>query len=318
MANYKDIKGTTVQVQSGTQPTTYPQAEGELYYNASNGDYEFLGLGAGAWSSGGNLNTARRYFAGVGSSTAGLVFGGSSPPTVAITESYNGTTWAEVGDLNAAQNAHASAGTTTSGMSALGAQSPGANVEDWNGSAWSSNPHSANSPRQFPGGDGASNNSALMVGGEPSPNGALTEIYDGSSWTESGDLNTARNQLAGTGTTTAFIAMGGNTGADAETFNGSAWTAVTDMNTGRGFLSASGTSTLALGFAGDPDRAITESWDGSSWTEVADLATGREAGAGSNITGNTSAFLASGYTTTLVATTEEWSFSHSVKTVTTS
>ena len=56
MANYKDIKGTTVQVQSGTQPTTYPQAAGELYYNSSNGDYEFLGPGAGTWSSGGTAN----------------------------------------------------------------------------------------------------------------------------------------------------------------------------------------------------------------------------------------------------------------------
>ena len=59
MANYKDIKGTTVQVQSATQPTTYPQAEGELYYNASNGDYEFLGLGTGTWATGGTYNTAR-------------------------------------------------------------------------------------------------------------------------------------------------------------------------------------------------------------------------------------------------------------------
>ena len=264
---------------------------------------------AGTWSSGGSVNTARRYGAGIGSSTAGLIFGGSSPsPVVANTEQYNGTAWTEVNDLNAAQNAQASAGTLTSGMSALGAQSPGANVEDWNGTVWTANPHSLNSARQFPGGDGASNDSALMVGGEPAPNGALTEIYNGSSWTESGDLNTARNQLAAAGTVTALIAMGGNTGADAETFNGSAWTAVTDMNSGSGGISGSGTSTLALAFAGDPDVANTESWNGSAWTEVNDLSTGREFGASSNITGNTTAFLASGYTTTLVSNTEEWAF----------
>ena len=263
----------------------------------------------GSWSSGGSVNTARRYGAGIGSSTAGLIFGGSSPsPVVANTEQYNGTAWTEVNDLNAAQNAQASAGTLTSGMSALGAQSPGANVEDWNGSTWSANPHSLNSARQFPGGDGASNDSAIMVGGEPSPNGALTEIYNGSSWTESGDLNTARNQLAAAGTVTALIAMGGNTGADAETFNGSTWTAVTDMNSGSGGISGSGTSTLALAFAGDPDVANTESWNGSAWTEVNDLSTGREFGASSNITGNTTAFLASGHTTTLVSNTEEWAF----------
>ena len=285
MANYKDIKGFTIQ-STDTDPVQ----------------------NVGTWSSGGSLTTPRRYFAGIGSTTAGLVFGGSSPPTVAITESYNGSTWSEVSDLNAAQNAQASAGTTTSGMSAAGAQSPGANVEDWNGASWATNPHSLSSPRQFLAGDGASNNSALMVGGEPSPNGALTEVYDGSTWAEKGDLNTARNQLAGAGTVTAFLAVGGNTGADAEEFNGTGWTVKSDMNTGRGFLCASGTSTLTLAFAGDPDVAKTESWNGSAWTEVNDLSTGREAGASSNITGNTSALMVSGYTTTLVANTEEWAY----------
>ena len=285
MATLKQIKGTAIQFLD-EDPVVY----------------------AGSWSSGGSVNTARQYGAGIGSSTAGLIFGGSSPPVVANTEQYNGTAWTEVNDLNAAQNAQGSAGTLTSGMSALGAQSPGANVEDWNGSTWSANPHSLNSARQFSGGDGASNDSAIMVGGEPSPNGALTEIYNGSSWTESGDLNTARNQLAAAGTVTALIAMGGNTGADAETFNGSTWTAVTDMNSGSGGISGSGTSTLALAFAGDPDVANTESWNGSAWTEVNDLSTGREFGASSNITGNTTAFLASGNTTTLVSNTEEFSF----------
>jgi len=285
MATLKEIKGTAIQ-----------------FLDADPVEY------VGSWSSGGSVNTARQYGAGIGSSTAGLIFGGSSPPVVANTEQYNGTAWTEVNDLNAAQNAQGSAGTLTSGMSALGAQAPGANVEDWNGTVWAANPHSLNSARQFPGGDGASNDAAIMVGGEPAPNGALTEIYNGSSWTESGDLNTARNQLAAAGTVTALIAMGGNTGADAETFNGSTWTAVTDMNSGRGGLSGSGTSTLALAFAGNPDVASTESWNGSAWTEVNDLSTGREFGASSNITGNTTAFLASGNTTTLVSNTEEWSF----------
>jgi hypothetical protein len=245
------------------------------------------------------------------------MFGGTPPPAgasvTAITESYNGTAWTEVADLNAAQNAQGSAGTLTSGMSALGAQSPGSNVEDWNGSAWSTNPHSLNSARQFPGGDGPSNDSAIMVGGEPAPNGALTEIYNGSSWTESGDLNTARNQLAAAGTTTALIAMGGNTGSDAETFNGSAWTAVSDMNTGRQGLGGSGNSTAALAFAGGSPTAIgnSEAWNGSAWTEVNDLSSARRFFASSNIvTGNTSAYAVSGLQSppANLTTMEIWSF----------
>jgi len=318
MANYKDIKGTTVQVQSGTQPTTYPQAAGELYYNSSNGDYEFLGPGAGAWSSGGNLNTNRRYASGLGSVTAGLVFGGANPGTIDNTESYNGTAWTEENDLNAGQVAMASAGTSTSGMSALGATSPNTRVEDWNGTSWSSNPHSLNAGRQFPGGDGPSNDSALMVGGEPSPNGALTEIYDGSSWTEVGDLNTGRNQLAASGTTTALIAVGGYQKDETELWNGTAWTEVSDLNTGRGGMNSSGSSTAALAFGGDPVTAKTEEWNGSAWTETNDLATARKFGASSNITGATSAFLASGEEPSIGTATEEWTISHSVKTVTTS
>ena len=49
-------------------------------------------------------------------------------------------------------------------MSVGGAQSPGANVEDWNGSSWATNPHSINSARQFLAGDGPSNDSVLVVG----------------------------------------------------------------------------------------------------------------------------------------------------------
>jgi hypothetical protein len=38
-----------------------------------------------------------------------------------------------------------------------------------------------------------------------------TEEYDGSAWTAGGNLNTARNNLAGAGTQTAGLAFGGNT-----------------------------------------------------------------------------------------------------------
>jgi hypothetical protein len=38
---------------------------------------------------------------------------------------------------------------------------------------------------------------------------ALTEIWNGTSWTEVNDLNTARDELGGCGTTTAALAIGG-------------------------------------------------------------------------------------------------------------
>ncbi len=40
-------------------------------------------------------------------------------------------------------------------------------------------------------------------------------------------------------------------------------------------------NTSALGFGGGGAVAVTEQWDGSAWTEVSDLNTGREALSGS-------------------------------------
>ena len=62
MAKYKGIGGTTVQTRSGTEEYTYPSgAEGSIYYNSSNGKFEFVGIAAGTWASGGNLNQARKH-----------------------------------------------------------------------------------------------------------------------------------------------------------------------------------------------------------------------------------------------------------------
>jgi hypothetical protein len=298
---------------------------GQMYYNSSSGSFKTIkdgGASIGTWASGGNVNTSRRYLAGVGSKTAGLIFGGGEPPTSAKTESYNGTSWSEVNDLNTARIAMGSAGTSTSGLTALGSPTPAATVEDWNGTSWSVNPHNLNQARQFPGGDGPSNDSAIIIGGEPSPSSALTEIYNGSSWTEVADLNDARNQLAAVGTTTAALAVGGSpNNQSAELWNGSAWTEVADLANGGPGSGASGDSALAIAFAGqNPVIATNEAWDGTSWTEVGDLANARNFFGSSNNSGNTSAFAATGENdSTLINNTEEWTAADfEIKTVTTS
>ena len=47
------------------------------------------------WTEGNNLNTARRLQRERGSTTAGLVVGGLSPPggVITATETYDGTSW---------------------------------------------------------------------------------------------------------------------------------------------------------------------------------------------------------------------------------
>ena len=58
-----------------------------------------------------------------------------------------------------------------------------------------------NTARNNMGSAGADNTSALVFGGAPpgNPAPALTEFYNGSSWTEVNDLNTGRFGLAGDG-----------------------------------------------------------------------------------------------------------------------
>ena len=66
--------------------------------------------------------------------------------------------------------------------------------------------------------------SSRIFGGNP--NKAETEEYDGTSWTESGDLNTARRALTGFGLQTAAIVVAGYNGAvksNVEEYNGASW-----------------------------------------------------------------------------------------------
>ena len=71
-----------------------------------------------------------------------------------------------------------------------------------------------NTARNELAGAGASNSSALAFAGETSPGVvAVTEDWNGVSWQETADLSTARDQLAGNGTSSSALASGGNTGS---------------------------------------------------------------------------------------------------------
>jgi hypothetical protein len=133
------------------------------------------------------------------------------------------------------------------------------------------------------GGDGASGglsvNDIIVTGGNPGAGYvANTETYNGTSWTEVNDLNTARGEFKGAvaSTTSSFLVFGGAippvTGVT-ESWNGTNWTEVNDLNTARETIGGAGTQTAALGFGGEAPAATgaTESWNGTSWTEVNDL-----------------------------------------------
>ena len=158
---------------------------------------------------------------------------------------------------------------------------------------------------------------ALGFAGFEPPTSAKAEKWNGTSWTEVGDLNTARRAGAGAGTNTSALAFSGGPPnvAVTESWDGSSWTEVGDLNTAREGPGGGGESnTSALCFAGyaGGNSATTEEFDGSSWTEVADLSVARYSVAG---TGTQSDSLCIGGTGDTNAT-EEWTKAQNVKTIT--
>ena len=128
---------------------------------------------------------------------------------------------------------------------------------------------------------------ALFSGGNPGAGAGVnkTEEYNGSGWSNGGNLNTARVGSAACGTATAAVHAGGedpsgpSITANAETYDGSSWTEGPDLNTARGDSpGGAGTSTATLAFGGDSGSlsATAETFDGSSWTEGPDLNTARD------------------------------------------
>ena len=113
---------------------------------------------------------------------------------------------------------------------------------------------------------------SIVAGGDPAPNLALAESYNGTSWTEVNDLNTGRYWLAGSGTSTAGLFVGGDspTKANVETWNGTSWTEDSDMSTARGKLAGAGTQPSSLAFGGEspgtPFMANTEEFTKPSFT----------------------------------------------------
>jgi hypothetical protein len=94
-----------------------------------------------------------------------------------------------------------------------------------------------------------------------------TEEYNGSTWTSSGSLGTARFGLAGAGTQTAGLGFGGSGPTDAtEEYDGSTWTtSPASLATARVSLGGAGTQTAGLAFGGSNPGATgaTEEWNGA-------------------------------------------------------
>ena len=235
MSIYQELKGLKVKFLDSA--TSGDRAiEGEVFYNSA-GPNISAHIAVGAWSAGSNLNQGRKYTAGFGSQTAGLIVGGNNTGT-ANCELYNGAGWSEVANLNTARGRHGSsmASPQTAGI-IFGGTDPGA-------------------PARY----------------------AITESWDGSSWTETGDLPGASGHIAGAGTSTAALGFMGDGGPGSTVstfeFGGSSWTAGGNMNAARTTGKGCGTQTAALATGGDNTGSnpyssnLVEEYNGTSWTAV--------------------------------------------------
>ena len=190
--------------------------------------YEYDGS---SWTtSPGSMNTARSELGGCGSQTSALAFGGNTTPAYTAysvkTEEYDGTTWTETTDLPTAVITPAGFGTQTAAVSAGGGVPSGTSaVNEWNVStsvitaaAWASS-NNMNTARSYAGGmlgSDSTQSASMAFGGQDSTGvRALNEEYDGSSWSESGDLGTARRWHYGAGSQTTALCAGGVTTATA-------------------------------------------------------------------------------------------------------
>jgi hypothetical protein len=189
-----------------------------------------------AWSSGGNMNTARGGTNGTsGDKSAGATFGGQTPGGRSnATELYDGSSWTNGTNTPAARRTYLVTGTQTASL-LCGGQPP-----------------------------------------TPTANGdAETFEFDGSSFTDTGDINNARDNAAGAGTQTAGLAIGGRTrpgstfvpNNNVEEYNGSSWSNANTLPAANSSsTSATGPQTAAIYALANP--AYVASYDGTNWTAI--------------------------------------------------
>ena len=251
------------------------------------------------WTSSPSMNNARSA-AGAGgtgaTNTAGLVFGGApySPTASATAERWDGTSFSNSpASLSTARYGAGISDGNTNGIMVGGYQGTAfqSAVEEFNSStnvitaaAWSSG-NNMNTARARAGGmlgSDSTQNASMAFGGQAGT--AVqnkNEEYDGTSWTESGDLGTARRWHYGAGSQTAALCAGGVTTAAAspvvgntEEYDGSSWSEVNNMGTGRYNGGSGGTQTAAFVTGGSPAPSYTdatEEYDGTNWTAGGDM-----------------------------------------------
>jgi|6_EtaG_2_1085325.scaffolds.fasta_scaffold16136_2 hypothetical protein len=238
-----------------------------------------------AWSEIADLNTTRRRAQAVGTTSSALMAGGGAGYKEEV-EEWNGTSWTEIGDLGTAKYGIVGAGTTSSAFMTGGVSATVAalgTTELFDGSAWTETTDLSTARKSI---GGAGTFTAAVAAGGEDINGTATTgteefahqilTYTPAAWATGATLNVSRFGGNSLGTTSAALAVGGNTAiTSAEEFDGTSWTAVNAMGTARFRAGSAGLQTSGLVVAGaagpgGPITAAVEEYDGTNWTEQND------------------------------------------------
>ena len=245
----------------------------------------------------------------LGTTSAGIVFGGMAPTIRANTELWNGSSWSESGDLSDSRGSGQSFGTQTSCVTTGGYNEYSPPywtnaTEEFNGSSWTSG---TATPLNTINGCGVGTSTAgIIIGQQEHPSNSYpgksvltqTKNYDGSAWTNGGVINMATNVASVAGTSSSCRKAGGASPAPAsytnqEEWDGSTWTTggalVSDLSNGGG----AGTAVSAVFSGGQtPPGNLTTTQEvvkqaftttAAAWASSGNLNTGRNAGAGFGI-----------------------------------
>ena len=234
---------------------------------------EYNGSG---WTSITAISEGKFLAGGAGSVTAGLVFGGTSPPYTGNTEEYNGSSWAEQTNMTTARSVYCGAGGPsgqTAGLAAGGYNGTNSNAtEEYNGSSWT-NGGNLGTARRAGTAFGTQTAASYVTGYITAPVNTV-EDYNGTSWTTGTSTNVSKSSDASSSMSqTSAVVFGGNgpgTGVTTnESWDGTSWAVAPTLATGRAGLNGAGTGTAAIaasGFTTPPDAspAITEEFNSTT------------------------------------------------------
>jgi len=241
------------------------------------------------------LGTGGNSISSTGTSTAGLVFGGSN--RLNLTEEWNGSAMSAGGNMSTSKYGRGSANQAPSenAMSAGGGIPAQTTVENYDGTSWSTLPSLAVATNDIRGAGTAT--SAMMMGGGPGAGPVFntstefdksTNTITAAAWASATAMNTGRGRFGASGGKDSALAAGGYTvpsnTSNTEKYDGTSWTETGNLPTAKNSFPLIGSQTASIacgGYTPPTYSNASDTFDGSSWTSAPTMGTGRESAAGS-------------------------------------